>query len=88
MPAGVNTIISHLDRVDSAITAAQRIKDWMVSKYDPSLHYPYNPSTVRHDIWKPGMSNYQYDIVEAKHYLTEALESDNFQSYLRYLSRK
>lgn len=88
MPAGVNTVISHLDRADSATTAARRIAGWITGKYDPSLHYPYNSSMVRQDIWKPGMTNYQYDIAEAKYYLDYALDSDGFRSYVKYVNRR
>ena len=86
-PAGVNTIVSHLDRVDSATTAALRIADWAKGKYDPSRHYPYDPSVVRSDIWKPGMTPYEYDMAEAKYYLDHAMESQRFRDFVQYLSR-
>ena len=87
IPAGANTIISNLDRADSATTASQRIVRWMNNSYDPSRNYPYNPNIHRDDIWKPGMTNFQYDIAEANFYLKGALGSEGFKYYSQFLER-
>ena len=87
IPAGANTIISNLELAKSATEASQRIAGWTNNSYDPSKHYPYHPNIHRNDIWKHGMTNYQYDIAEAQHYLKEALDSRGFKYYSEFLAR-
>lgn len=88
MPAGVKVVMSNLDSTASARLAAERIEGWMKNTYDPSKDYGYNPDTHRADIWKPGMTNFQYDIAEANHYLNYVKSKEAYQYYLQYLNRK